>query len=170
MTGYKFQEIEYKPFGRCLQIDNGLIDIVVTLDIGPRVIRMGALNQKNVFCDDAPLTITRGNDEWRLCGGHRLWHSPEAFPRTYDPDNYPVEWKQTACGIHVKQPLDELGPNRKRDNHHPCSGDKKSNRRTYLDQSECLAGRVGGLGSIGNGSRGKGDYSDAPASDSFFGR
>ncbi|MGD9290529.1 MAG: hypothetical protein PVG74_23110, partial [Desulfobacterales bacterium] len=62
---------------------------------------------KNVFCDDTSMKIDRGNEEWRLYGGHRLWHSPEAFPRTYEIDNYPVEWKQTACGIHVKQPLDE---------------------------------------------------------------
>ena len=106
MAGLNFQEIEYKQFGHCMQIDNGLIDIVVTLDIGPRIIRFGALNQKNVFCDDAPLKIERGDEEWRLHGGHRLWHSPEAFPRTYDPDNLPVKWTKMPTGIQVKRPLE----------------------------------------------------------------
>jgi hypothetical protein len=106
MSDLKFQEIEYKHFGHCLQIDNGLIDIVATLDIGPRIIRFGPLNQKNVFCDDTSMKIDRGNEEWRLYGGHRLWHSPEAFPRTYDPDNYPVKWEKMSSGIRVKRPLE----------------------------------------------------------------
>ena len=31
-----------------------------------------------------------GGDEWRIYGGHRLWHAPEDEPRTYWPDNKPV--------------------------------------------------------------------------------
>ena len=27
-------------------------------------------------------------------GGHRLWHAPEAKPRTYALDNVPVPWEQ----------------------------------------------------------------------------
>jgi hypothetical protein len=32
-----------------------------------------------------------GEGEWMIRGGHRLWHAPEAKPRTYAPDNRPVE-------------------------------------------------------------------------------
>ena len=42
-----------------------------------------------------------GNDEWRLIGGHRLWHSPEAFPGTYALDNDPVDWEKIENGIRV---------------------------------------------------------------------
>jgi hypothetical protein len=31
-----------------------------------------------------------GGQEWRIYGGHRFWHSPEAMPRSYIPDNEPV--------------------------------------------------------------------------------
>jgi len=33
-----------------------------------------------------------GGDGWRIYGGHRLWHAPEAIPRSYCPDNDPVEY------------------------------------------------------------------------------
>jgi hypothetical protein len=108
VSGIKYNKIEYKDFGESIQLDNGLIEVVVTLEIGPRVMRFGALNGKNMFCDDAPLTIDKGDEEWRLRGGHRLWHSPEAFPRTYDADNYPVEWSKVPQGVRVKRRLEPV--------------------------------------------------------------
>jgi len=33
--------IEYKDYGKCLSITNGIVDLAVTIDIGPRIIRYG---------------------------------------------------------------------------------------------------------------------------------
>ena len=30
------EEIDYKHFGKCIKITNGLIDMVITLNMGPR--------------------------------------------------------------------------------------------------------------------------------------
>jgi hypothetical protein len=42
-----------------------------------------------------------GDKEWNNYGGHRLWHAPEAMPRTYWPDNSPVkhEWNGTTLKL-----------------------------------------------------------------------
>lgn len=91
----------FKNFGKCIEISNGIIDLLVTTELGPRIIRYGFKDQPNEFCDDAPLTLDMGNEEWKLYGGHRLWHSPEVYPRTYVPDNEPVRWERITDGIRV---------------------------------------------------------------------
>jgi hypothetical protein len=47
-----------------------------------------------------------GGDEWRIYGGHRLWHAPEVRPRTYFPDNGPVEVQQRAGFVRIVQPTE----------------------------------------------------------------
>jgi len=96
-----FKEKSFKNYARCIELSNGIIDLVVTTGLGPRIIRYGFRDQVNEFCDDAPLTLAVGEEEWRLYGGHRLWHSPEVYPRTYVPDNDPVKWERISKGIRV---------------------------------------------------------------------
>lgn len=85
---------EYVNFGgwpRCLRMSNGTIELVVTTDVGPRIVFAGFAGGRNHFYL-APHDLGKiGGDQWRLIGGHRLWHAPEAAPRTYAPDNDPVE-------------------------------------------------------------------------------
>lgn len=97
-----FKEKEYKNYGKCLEISNGTVDILVTLDIGPRIIRYGFCNKENTFyedierktCYDKPdLKEMYGEGaKWYLYGGHRLWISPE-YTETYYPDNNPVTYE-----------------------------------------------------------------------------
>jgi hypothetical protein len=47
-----------------------------------------------------------GGQEWRLYGGHRLWHAPEGQPRTYSPDNDPVDWGMEGEWLHLTQPTE----------------------------------------------------------------
>lgn len=90
-----------KLYGKCIKIENGIIDVLVTVDIGPRIIRYGFINDVNVFCE-APEKI-ESQTGWKIYGGHRLWHSPESMPRTYEADNTPIDWKITKDGVHVIQ-------------------------------------------------------------------
>jgi len=101
MAEIKVNEINYKNFGKCIQLSNGIADLVITKQLGPRIIRYGFIGSHNQFCDDASLTVDVGDDKWHLYGGHRLWHSPETFPRTYMPDNEEVQIKQIDGGISV---------------------------------------------------------------------
>jgi len=91
--------ISYKGWDNCIQIDNGIVDLVITVDVGPRIIRYGFAGRENEMCEIESDMGTTGGDDWRLYGGHRLWHSPEAKPRTYEPDNSPVAWEQVADGV-----------------------------------------------------------------------
>lgn len=101
MSGVILREKTYGQYGKCIELSNGTVDLLTTVEIGPRIIRYGFIGCQNEFCDNAPLTLNVENDEWRLIGGHRLWHSPEAFPRTYAPDNDSVDWEKIENGIRV---------------------------------------------------------------------
>lgn len=81
----------YGGWDNCYRITNGLVEVVVTADVGPRVIRFGFVGGPNEFAEFAEQLGKVGGEEWRIYGGHRLWHAPEAKPRTYYPDNEPVE-------------------------------------------------------------------------------
>jgi len=106
MSGISCREITYRHYGKCLELSNGTVDLVVTVDLGPRVIRFGLVGGENEFSEDSFLKVPVGADTWEIRGGHRLWHSPESLPRTYAPDNGPVEWRETTGGITVVQPVE----------------------------------------------------------------
>jgi hypothetical protein len=82
--------ISYKGWERCYRLTNGTVELVVTGDVGPRVIRFGFVDDANEFWEAPGLLGKTGGDAWVNYGGHRLWHAPEAEPRTYAPDNAPV--------------------------------------------------------------------------------
>lgn len=98
------KEIVYKTVGKCIELSNDTIDLVITTDCGPRIIRGGFIDEVNEFCEDSPVIHeTVGNSTWKMRGGHRLWHSPEYFPRTYMPDDEKVTWSHVNNGIRVVQ-------------------------------------------------------------------
>jgi hypothetical protein len=104
--------IEIKPYGgweRACYLSNGALELVVTLEVGPRVIHAGLLDGPNHFAQFADQMGQRGGDEWRIYGGHRLWHAPEDRQRTYSPDNDPVEMSQEGETVHFDQPTDQAG-------------------------------------------------------------
>lgn len=84
----------YAGWEHCVRLTNGEIELIVTTDVGPRVIRAAFVGGDNVFREYEDLLGKTGGDEWRIYGGHRFWHAPEAAPRTYAPDNESVayEW------------------------------------------------------------------------------
>ena len=95
-----FETVDYDIFGRCLKMDNGTVELLVTLDVGPRIIRAGFIGGQN-FCfndhvscgkkdgPDFEAVFGRGA-VWRTYGGHRIWTSPERDPHSYYPDCEPV--------------------------------------------------------------------------------
>ena len=99
------EKIEYKGWPNCYRLSNGIVDVIVTTDIGPRIIRFGFVDEANEFKEYAEMIGKTGGDEWRIYGGHRLWHAPESDPRTYFPDNAPVAHShQEQSGVlHVSQ-------------------------------------------------------------------
>jgi len=95
------QKKEYGGWPNCVALSNGKIELVVTTDVGPRIIRYGFVGGQNLLNEYPDLLGKTGGDEWRIYGGHRLWHAPEAKPRTYEPDNFPVkhEWNGSVLRL-----------------------------------------------------------------------
>ena len=120
MRGFKmlkFKEIEnYKDYGKCLSVSNGVIEAYFTLDLGPRIIRFGYVNGQNFMCSErVPLGYRTDekyeeffgkNKKWENLGGHRIWLSPESYPETYTPDDRPVAYEITESGA-VFTPLED---------------------------------------------------------------
>jgi hypothetical protein len=102
----QISEVDYRGWPNSLRLANGLVDLVVTTDVGPRVIRWGFAGGENEFAEfESDLGLTGGSG-LRLYGGHRLWHAPEVMPRTYGPDNGPVALEQHGEFVRVIQPVE----------------------------------------------------------------
>jgi len=87
----RLEKIKYQNFDS-LRLYNEVMELVITTQFGPRILvcrRLGGVNFMKNF--EAELADFR-TDEWQSYGGHRLWHAPEIFPRTYYPDIEPVEY------------------------------------------------------------------------------
>ena len=85
------ETISYMGQPDCLRLANGEVDLVVTTAIGPRIIRYGMIGGENILAEIPDGGMTTPLGEWKPWGGHRLWAAPEAMPRSYVPDNSPVE-------------------------------------------------------------------------------
>lgn len=82
-----------KPYGgwlNCHWLTDGRTELVLTTDVGPRIIRFGSLGGPNVLCEYPQLLGRVGDGSWVNYGGHRLWRAPEDRLLTYTPDNGPV--------------------------------------------------------------------------------
>jgi hypothetical protein len=101
------EKISYGGWPNCYRLSNGSVELIVTTDVGPRVIRFGFVGDENEFKEYKDQQGKTGGDEWRIYGGHRLWHAPEAMPRTYWPDNSPVEVIVDQHRIRVIQPVEK---------------------------------------------------------------
>ena len=99
------QTVDYKGWN-CLRLFNGKIELVVTLDVGPRVIRCAFLDGPNFFKEFENTLGVKGGEEWNIFGGHRLWHAPENNPRTYFPDNFPVQFEKIEGGAKFIQDVE----------------------------------------------------------------
>ena len=85
------EKVPYGGWPNCVRLSNGEVELIATTDVGPRIIRFGFVGGQNVFKEFPDMIGKTGGDEWRIYGGHRFWSAPEAKPRTYFPDNAPVQ-------------------------------------------------------------------------------
>lgn len=88
-------------------LDNGFIHIEALTQAGPRIthlslpggenllVRLGANDKRNTAYGDL-----------YFIGGHRLWHAPEALPRTYIPDNDGLTVGDIPDGLRLQGPTE----------------------------------------------------------------
>lgn len=92
MTGIDI--VAFNGWQNNLRLNNGTVELIVTLDVGPRILsyrKCGGFNPLKIFEDQAGTT---GEQTWRSRGGHRLWIAPEDKVQTYFPDNATVTWEK----------------------------------------------------------------------------
>ncbi len=90
------QVVEYRGWPNNLLLANGEVELVATLDVGPRVIAYRRPGGFNVLKNYDEMMGGTGEAEWQIRGGHRFWLAPEDLTRTYFADNRPVAWTQTG--------------------------------------------------------------------------
>ena len=94
--------IEYGGWKRNLRLANPKIELVATLDVGPRIIHLAVPGRPNVFKQYADQMGKAGEAAWQIRGGHRLWFAPEDPVATYFPDNGPVQVEELPKGIRLR--------------------------------------------------------------------
>ncbi len=84
------EKIAYQGWPHCYRISNGEVELIVTSDIGPRIMRFSFIGGVNLFKEYEDQLGGANEPEWQLRGGHRIWAAPEDAKRTYATDNAPI--------------------------------------------------------------------------------
>ena len=97
----KVEKVPCLNLPNCLRLSNGQVEVVVTTDIGPRIVRYAFIGGENIL---AEMPGKPGATQWQGWGGHRLWIAPEGMPRSYGPDNSPIRHEAVGTrGVRLTQ-------------------------------------------------------------------
>jgi hypothetical protein len=104
----RVEKTEYQGWRNCYRVSNGEIELIVTADVGPRVIRFGFVGGQNLFKEYAEQMGKSGEEKFQLRGGSRVWKAPEDPVATWAPDNVAVEVTPTATGLVARAPIEPV--------------------------------------------------------------
>jgi hypothetical protein len=104
----KVEKTEYKGWKNCYRVTNGEVELIVTADVGPRIIRFGFVGGQNLFKEFAEQMGKSAEEKFQLRGGDRVWKAPEDPVATWAPDNVPVEIQVTSTGLIAREPVEPL--------------------------------------------------------------
>ncbi len=119
----KIEKIAYGGWPNCYRIYNDEVELILTSDVGPRVIRFGFLGGQNLFKEFDEQMGKSGESSWQIRGGHRLWIGPEDLEYTYGLDNGPIQIEIKTDCIRAIQPTEpETGLQKVMELHLAASG------------------------------------------------
>jgi hypothetical protein len=104
----KIEKIDYRGWANSWRMSNGEVELVVTGDVGPRVMRYGFAGGQNFFKEFAGQMGKTGEATWQPRGGHRVWIAPEDAVKSYAPDNEPVAIEVHGDEIECTGPVEAL--------------------------------------------------------------
>jgi len=104
----KVEKTNYKGWPNSYRVSNGEIELIVTGDVGPRVIRFGFVGGQNLFKEFPDQLGRSGEEKFQLRGGDRVWKAPEDPVATWAPDNVPVTIQVTTTGLIAREPIEPL--------------------------------------------------------------
>ena len=94
------------PAGQCVRMSNGTVDVWLATEVGPRIVRYGFVGGDNLLAWGLTDVVQTDLGTWRPMGGHRLWLAPEHMPRSYSPDNDPVDVQVSGGTVTLTQPVE----------------------------------------------------------------
>lgn len=99
--------VSYKSLPNCLEISNGEAKLIISTDVGPRILFYGFDESENILGWHPEAEVNTALGKWKPYGGHRLWSAPENMPLSYAPDNEPVEFtKKDEFSVRLVPPLE----------------------------------------------------------------
>lgn len=101
----KVEEKNYKG-AACLSLSNDTVELLISIAFGPRILFYGFVGGQNFFQVFEEQIQNIQTDKWQIYGGHRLWLAPEVKPRSYYPDNNPVEQRRTGGMVTITAPVE----------------------------------------------------------------
>lgn len=69
------------------QLSSKFLELDCLATAGPRIVRLKYKGSPNLFAEVPEISIPTPYGDYHYLGGHRLWHAPEAMPRSYIPDD-----------------------------------------------------------------------------------
>jgi hypothetical protein len=90
-------------------LTNGYITLEYLEEAGPRIVSL-KLNDRpeNILAVLPENVIETEVGDYHIWGGHRIWHAPEAMPRTYVPDDGDIQIEEIPRGVRLTQPVEAL--------------------------------------------------------------
>jgi hypothetical protein len=109
MLGPMDLHVRYLGFPDHVRLRSDAVELLLSTDYGPRIIRYAPLDGTNLLCELPPGEgrPTPFGERWHPYGGHRLWHAPEHPVRTYWPDNRPVQCSIDGDTVTLVPPVEE---------------------------------------------------------------
>ncbi|MEI6280068.1 MAG: hypothetical protein WCQ16_11910 [Verrucomicrobiae bacterium] len=89
----KNEIVSFAGWGRNLLLANNHAEVIITLDVGPRIISYKRPGADNVFKNYEDQLGGSGESEWKIRGGHRFWIAPEDEVLSYHRDNQPLDYR-----------------------------------------------------------------------------
>jgi hypothetical protein len=102
------EKVEYKGWSNCYRVSNGEVELIVTGDVGPRIIRYGFIGGPNLFKEYSDQLGKSGEKAFQMRGGDRVWKAPEDPIASWAPDNVAVTVETTPTGVIAREPVEPL--------------------------------------------------------------
>ena len=113
----EIKEVYYDAWGNCLRLSNDIIETIVSIDYGPRIVSFRLAEGGNVLFEDRARTYTVSGSQMDehygtgavFCrrGGHLASVAPIRMPESFFPDNSAVLYTTRPDGVSLISPREK---------------------------------------------------------------
>jgi hypothetical protein len=107
-SAVKIEKTNFKGWPNSYRVSNGTVEVIVTGDVGPRVMRYAFVGGQNLFKEFTEQLGKSGEPDWQARGGARVWIAPEDRVKSYAPDNGPIHIEVKGEVLEATEPVEAL--------------------------------------------------------------